>query len=68
MKRIVIRGISVAAVFVISAGILKVLDFAARLPNGAYTDQYPHKTSRLIEAIGAGPGTYDLFAVYGPIS
>lgn len=68
MKRTVKYIALIAAVVVATAAILKVLDFAARLPPGAYTDQYPNQTKRLIQAISAGPGTYDLFSVYGDVS
>lgn len=68
MKRVLKYIASVAAIVITAAGIWKVLDFSARLPRGAYTDQYPNLTKRLIQAISAGPGTYDLFSVYGDVS
>ena len=68
MKRTVKYIALIAAVVVTVAAIWKVLDFAARLPPGAYTDQYPNLTKRLIQAVSAGPGTYDLFSVYGDVS
>lgn len=38
------------------------------IQSGEWLDKYPNKTNSLLEAARSGPGTYDLFSVYGDIT
>lgn len=52
----------------LAAGIWKLYAFMKFVESRQWSDQYPNQTHLLADAIRAGPGTYDLFSIYGDIS